>query len=66
MARKRRKTLWPVAVSLTAAAEVLDVRLAWLKQQVAENRLTAYVLDNHAKILVADLVKFVRTFPIKR
>jgi hypothetical protein len=67
MARKRIKNLWPIAVSVTAAAEILGVRLPWLRRQVAENRLVAYVLDdNGAKILVQDLVAFVRTFPVKR
>jgi len=67
MARKRRKNLWPVALSVTAAAEVLDVRLAWLKQKVTEGKIAAHVLDdNGAKILVCDLVAFCRTFPLKR
>jgi hypothetical protein len=66
MARVRLKKLWPVALSLDAASEALQVRRKYLSDAIAAGNLDAHVIDHRVRIAVADLVAFLKSHPLKR
>lgn len=66
MARKRLKKLWPIALSITAAAEALQTRRKYLADCVKAGSLAAHVIDNQTRVLVADLTDFVRWHPLAK
>jgi hypothetical protein len=66
MARIRLKKLWPVALSISAASEAIQTRRKYLADAVEAGSLAAHVIDNQTRILVADLVEFVRWHPLPK
>jgi hypothetical protein len=66
VARKRLKNLWPIALSLDAAAVALQTRRKYLADCVNAGSLAAHIIDNQTRILVADLVEFVRWHPLPK
>ena len=66
MARVRRKNLWPIALSITSAAEALQTRRKYLADCVKAGSLASHMIDNQKRILVADLIEFVRWHPLTK
>jgi hypothetical protein len=65
MGRRRKKPLFPVALSLASAATALDVRRKYLADHVKDGTLPAHVIDQRTRIAVADLVEFLKAHPLR-
>jgi hypothetical protein len=66
MGRRRKKPLFPVALSLASAVDALDgVRRKYLADHIAEGTLPAHIIDQRTRIAVADLVAFLKSHPLK-
>ncbi len=64
MARARKSRLFPVALSLQAAAEAVQCPVRILKEAAYSGELDARALPgNRIRITVQSLVEWVRTFP---
>jgi hypothetical protein len=66
MARARRKPLFPIALSPAATADALQIRLKVVRDAILSGALPAYQTDRRVRVLVADLVEWVRTWPRAR
>jgi excisionase family DNA binding protein len=60
MSSKRKYELWPVAVSIHRAADVLSVREEKIREAVRKNWLPAYRNGTQTRVLTEDLVRMVR------
>lgn len=61
MASSRRKyELWPVAVSIHRAADVLSVREEKIRIAIQKKWLPAYKTGTQTRVLTEDLVRLVR------
>jgi len=65
MPRRRTKPLFPVALSITAAADEIDVRRKYIADHVKDGTLPAHVIDQRVRIPVVDLVAFLKSHPLK-
>ena len=66
MPRAHRKTNWlfPVALSAPQAARVVGLSVRKVRSLIGDGTIPAYVVESgRAKILVADLVAYIRALP---
>jgi excisionase family DNA binding protein len=63
MPRTSKTPLFPVAISPARAGEVLGVRLEKVHDAIREGALPCYQLGAKRRVLIADLVEWVRTWP---
>jgi hypothetical protein len=66
MGRPRKRRLFPVAVTIAEAVDVLGCRPRTIRSALQDGRLVARKTpdDNRKLILVCDLVDFVKTWPL--
>ena len=64
MGRPRKRSLFPIALSIEATAEALDIPKRVLVRAIEENQLAAFGPGpgRRVRVIVADAVQWVRTY----
>ena len=62
MPRERRTTLFPIAVSPAMAADALGIRAEQIQDAITRGELHCYVKGVRKRVLIADLVEWVRNY----
>jgi hypothetical protein len=67
MSAARKRRLFPCAVSVAHACEIIGVSHRYLNECIADGSLPAYSGPNRCcRVLIADLVALVRTWPRRK
>jgi hypothetical protein len=66
MGRPRRFTLFPVALSPSAFADAVGLSARRVRDAIADGSLPGYQIGAATRVLIADGVKWISSFPRKQ